>query len=135
MFASGKLRQEVSLRAVVTKGCRQRCIYPTNHDLIAALEDYLALRVERRWRTSDEPKRYRGLRPDSKLVLTFKGFKYSMNCKRRISFAGDQVDYAACDALQSHVTKLYRGAGIKGGSSHSGAAHDGIAAAGSGSRP
>lgn len=27
LFASGKLRQEVSLRAVVTKGCRQRCVY------------------------------------------------------------------------------------------------------------
>lgn len=65
MFASGKLRQEVSLRAVVTKGCRQRCVYPTNRDLIVALEDWLALRIERRWRMSDEPKKFRGLRPDS----------------------------------------------------------------------
>ncbi|TYQ05315.1 UNVERIFIED_ORG: phage integrase family protein [Zoogloea ramigera] len=120
MFASGKLRQEVSLRAVVTKGCRQRCVYLTNRDLVAALEDYLTLRVERRWRMSDDPKRYRGLRPDSALILTFKGYKYSMNRKRRINYAGEQIDYAACDALQSHVTKLYRDAGIKGGSSHSG---------------
>lgn len=119
LFVSGQLRQEVSLRAVVTKGCRQRCIYPTNRDLVAALEDWLALRIGRRWRMSDEPKRFRGLRPDSKLILTFKGYKYSMNCKRRTNFAGEQVDYMACDALQSHVTKLYRDAGIKG-SSHSG---------------
>lgn len=104
MFASGKLRQEVSLRAVVTKGCRQRCVYPTNRDLVAALEDYLTLRVERRWRMSEDPKRYRGLRPDSALILTFKGYKYSMNCKRRINYAGEKIDYAACDALQSHVT-------------------------------
>ena len=107
-------------RAVVTKGCRQRCVYLTNRDLVAALEDYLTLRVERRWRMSDDPKRYRGLRPDSALILTFKGYKYSMNRKRRINYAGEQIDYAACDALQSHVTKLYRDAGIKGGSSHSG---------------
>lgn len=120
LFPSGATRQEVSLRAVVTKGCRQRCIYPTNRDLIAAIEDYLTLRIERRWRMSDDPKRYRGLRPDSKLVLTFKGYKYTMNCKRRINQAGEQVDYAACDALQAHITKLYRDAGIKGGSSHSG---------------
>ena len=120
LFMSGKLRQEVSLRAVVTKGCRQRCVYPTNRDLVAALEDYLALRIERRWRMSDDPKRFRGLRADSKLILTFKGYKYSMNCKRRINYAGEQIEYAACDALQSHVTKLYRDAGIKGGSSHSG---------------
>lgn len=69
---------------------------------------------------SGDSKRYRGLRPDSTLVLTFKGYRYSMNTKRRINEAGEQVDYSACDALQAHVTKLYRDAGIKGGSSHSG---------------
>ncbi|WP_254367208.1 tyrosine-type recombinase/integrase [Paraburkholderia sp. NMBU_R16] len=31
-----------------------------------------------------------------------------------------QVDYSACDSLQSHITKLYKDAGIRGGSSHSG---------------
>jgi len=107
-------------RAVLTKGCRQRCVYPTARDLIAAIDDYIALRVERRWRMGDEPTRYRGLRPDSALILTFKGYRYSMNTKRRINEAGKQVDYAACDALQAHVTKLYRDAGIKNGSSHSG---------------
>ncbi|OFA09033.1 tyrosine-type recombinase/integrase [Duganella phyllosphaerae] len=120
LFPSGAIRSEVSLRASITKGLRQRCIYPTNHDLIAAIDGYLALRVSRRWRMSDDPKRYRGLRPDSALVLTFKGYRYSMNTKRRINQAGQQVDYAACDALQAHVTKLYQDAGIKGGTSHSG---------------
>lgn len=120
LFPSGALRAEVSLRASVTKGCRQRCVYPTNRDLVAALDGYLALRIERRWRMSDDPKKFRGLRPDSKLILTFKGYKYSMNCKRRINQAGEQVDYVACDALQAHVTKLYKDAGIRGGSSHSG---------------
>jgi integrase/recombinase XerD len=99
LFPSGAIRQEVSLRAVITKCCRQWCIYPTNRVLIEALERYLTYRIERRWRMSDNPKRFRGLRPDSKLVLTFKGYKYSMNCKRRVNHAGEQVDYAACDAL------------------------------------
>lgn len=107
-------------RAIITKGLRQRCIYPTNRDLIAAIDDYLSMRVARRWRMSDDPSRYRGLRPDSTLILTFKGYRYSMNTKRRINEAGEQVDYVACDALQAHVTKLYKDAGIKGGSSHSG---------------
>ena len=120
LFPSGAIRQEFSLRAVITKGCRQRCIYPTNRVLVEALERYLDYRIGRRWRMSDEPKRYRGLRQDSKLILTFKGYKYSMNCKRRINHAGEQVDYTACDALQAHVIKQYRDAGIKGGSSHSG---------------
>jgi integrase/recombinase XerD len=84
------------------------------------LDRYLAHRIERRWRMSDDTKKYRGLRADSNLILTFKGYKYSMNSKRRINHAGEQVDFAACDALQAHVTKLYRDAGINGGSSHSG---------------
>jgi site-specific recombinase XerD len=37
-----------------------------------------------------------------------------------VNWAGEPVDYLACDSLQSHVTKLYRDAGIRGGSSHSG---------------
>jgi integrase/recombinase XerD len=106
LYASGAIRAEVSLRAAITKGLRQRCIYPTNRDLVSAIDEYLAVRVARRWRMSDDPTRYRGLRPDSALVLTFKGFRYSMNTKRRINEDGEQVDYAACDALQAHVTKL-----------------------------
>jgi len=43
-----------------------------------------------------------------------------MNCKRRVNYVGEPIDYAACDSLQCHVSKLYRDAGIKGGSSHSG---------------
>ncbi len=109
------------LFAVITKGARQRCIYPTNRTLIDALDRYLAHRIERRWRMSDDAKKYRGPRADSKLILTFKGYKYSMNRKRRINHVGEQVDYAACDALQAHVTKLYRDAGTNGGSSHLGA--------------
>jgi hypothetical protein len=54
------------------------------------------------------------------LILTHKGYKFHLNTKRRASFAGERVDYLACDSLQSHITKLYRDAGIKGGSSHSG---------------
>lgn len=120
LFPSGAIRPEVSLRATITKGLRQRCIYPTNRDLVVAIDDYLALRVARRWRMSDDPKRYRGLRSDSMLVLTFKGYRYSMNTKRRINEAGERVDYVACDALQAHLTKLYKDAGIKAGSSHTG---------------
>lgn len=120
LFPSGAIRSEVSLRANITKGLRQRCIYPINRDLRAAIDDYLAVRVARRWRMSDDPSRYRGLRADSTLILTFKGYRYAMNTKRRINEAGEQVDYVACDALQAHVTKLYKDAGIRGGSSHSG---------------
>ncbi len=69
---------------------------------------------------------YRRSRPLSRsrtiqqLILTHKGYKFHLNTKRRVSWAGEPVEYLACDSLQSHVTKLYRDAGIRGGSSHSG---------------
>jgi integrase len=46
MFPSGKLRVEVSLRAAITKGCRQRCVYLSS-GLRDAIERYLAFRLER----------------------------------------------------------------------------------------
>ena len=120
LFASGAIRQEVSLRAAITKGCRQRCIYLTHERTINALERYLAYRLERSLWLSDDRERYRGLRSDRPLILTHKGTKFYLNTKRRINDAGERVDYMACDSLQAHITKLYKDAGIRGGSSHSG---------------
>lgn len=120
LFPSGAIRPEVSLRAAITKGCRQRLIYLTHPQTIAALEAYLAYRIERCWRMDSTTDRYRGMKPDSQLILTLKGQKFYMNTKRRVNEAGERVDYLACDSLQAHVTRLYKDAGIRGGSSHSG---------------
>ena len=120
LFPSGALREEISLRAAITKGCRQRCIYLSHVKAIDAIDQYLGYRVARRLQTTGDPSRYRGLEPSSKLILTYKGYKFHLNTKRRVSWAGEPVDYLACDSLQSHITKLYRDAGIRGGSSHSG---------------
>ncbi|WP_307189035.1 site-specific integrase [Massilia sp. Root335] len=73
LFPSGALREEISLRAAITKGCRQRCIYLSHAKAIEALDRYLDCRIVRRLRTTDDPGRYRGLEPSSKLVLTHKG--------------------------------------------------------------
>jgi len=43
----------------------------------------------------------------------------SQNTKRRTLETGERRDYKACDSLQSHITRLYKRAGIKD-SSHSG---------------
>ncbi|MDM5181760.1 site-specific integrase [Massilia sp. DJPM01] len=119
LHPSGALKDEASLRAAITKGCRQRCVYLTQRHLVDAIDSYLLHRLAHRLRLG-VPGRYRGLDPGSKLILTLKGQKFYLNTKRRINQAGEQVDYKACDSLQAHVTKLYRDAGIKGGSSHSG---------------
>jgi integrase/recombinase XerD len=39
LFPSGAIRSEVSLRGQITKGPRQRCVYPTNRHLVAALDE------------------------------------------------------------------------------------------------
>ena len=118
LFPSGVIRSEVSLRAAITKGCRQRCVYLTNPKTVSALECYLNHRISRGLGTELSAERYRGLAQQSCLVLAGKGRKFAMNAKCRINEAGEQVDYLACDSLQSHITKLYKDAG--GGSSHSG---------------
>ncbi|WP_413183374.1 tyrosine-type recombinase/integrase [Paraburkholderia sacchari] len=120
LFPSGAIRSEASLRAAITKGCRQRCVYLTHPKTVSALECYLNHRIARGMGTELSPERYRGLSPSSCLILAGKGRKFAMSTKRRINEAGEPVDYSACDSLQSHVTKLYKDAGIRGGSSHSG---------------
>jgi site-specific recombinase XerD len=119
LFPSGALRQEVSLRACFTKGNKQRCIYLTHRQTIAALERYIAYRLEHGIGTELTRDRFRGLSPETKLILKRSGGNFSMNTKRRTNFDGEQVDYKAADSLQSHVTRLYLNAGIKA-SSHSG---------------
>jgi len=48
LFPSGALREEISLHAAITKGCRQRCIYLSHTKAIDAIDQYLGYRVVRR---------------------------------------------------------------------------------------
>lgn len=49
MHASGKLRQEISLREAVTKGCRQRCAYLSNMDTVAVLLGHSSIDCSQRY--------------------------------------------------------------------------------------
>lgn len=120
MFPSGKLRQEVSLRAAVTKGCRPRSAFIVHRLLVDALEAYLKHRVARGIGTELGGAKYRGLLPHQPVIYSARGAPMQQNTKRRTLETGQRKDYRACDSLQSHVTKLYKLAGITGGSSHSG---------------
>ncbi len=62
---------------------------------------------------------FRGLRPSSKLILSHKGEAFELAFKHRMLDSGPEV-YRCCDTLQQTFSRLYRQAGIKGGSSHSG---------------
>lgn len=93
--ASGKLRQEVSLREAVTKGCRQRCTYLSSRGLIDAMEGYLAYRQAHGIGTELDAARYRGLLPHQPLIYSGRGAALSQNTKRRTLETGEQRDYKA----------------------------------------
>lgn len=120
MFPSGKLRQEVSMRAAVTKGCRPRSAFLVHKQLVEALETYLQHRVARGIGTELGSVKYRGLLAHMPLIFGARGAPLQQNTKRRVLETGEAKAYKACDSLQAHVTKLYKLAGIAGGSSHSG---------------
>ena len=40
LFPSGALREEISMRAEITEGCRQRCIYLSHAKAVEALDRY-----------------------------------------------------------------------------------------------
>lgn len=83
--------------------------------LIDALEGYLAYRLAHGIATELDAARYRGL----PLIYSGRRTALSQNTRRRTLETGERRDYKACDSLKSHVTTLYKRAGIKG-SSHSG---------------
>lgn len=118
LYPSGAIRPEVYLSSSITKGCRARNIYATHPKCIEALERWFEVRLRRGWGLSGTDE-YRGLRPSSKLILSFKGEAFELAFKYRNLESGP-VAYRCCDSLQQTFSRLYRQAGIKGGSSHSG---------------
>jgi len=77
-------------------------------------------RIEREIGTDMASGQYRGLLAHQPLIFSGRGSGLSQNTKRRVLETGEHRDYKACDSLQSHLTRLYRRAGLAGGSSHSG---------------
>jgi len=69
LYPSGALKPEVYLRADITKGCRPRNVYLTHARCLAALDAWLAVRLQRRWGFSGADE-YRGLRPRIKTGAT-----------------------------------------------------------------
>jgi integrase/recombinase XerD len=120
LMPSGQLRKEVLLRAAITKGCWHRCVFLTHKLAIDAVDRYIELRWAKDHGTEFDRRRFRGLCPETALILTHKGFGFELTTKRRLMVSGEIEDYLACDSLQAHVTSLYRAAGLNDATSHSG---------------
>lgn len=120
LLPSGAVRAEVSLRATITKGCRQRCVFLTHPDTRQALDAYIEWRWAKGYGTELDRRRYRGLAPATALIVSRRGGAFQLNRKPRTLAGGEEEDYWACDALQAHVSGLYRAAGLWECSSHTG---------------
>ncbi|WP_232915471.1 tyrosine-type recombinase/integrase [Pseudomonas syringae] len=118
LYPSGAIKPEVYLRADITKGCRPRNVYLTQARCLAALDAWFSVCFRRSCGLSGAVE-YRGFRPGSKLVMTHKGQAFEMAFKHR-DLDGRPEGYRACDSLRQTISRLYRQAGIKQGSSHSG---------------
>lgn len=119
LWKSGKLRNEVIIPAKFCKNRKAGHVFFYHKKLLDALERYVQLRVDQNLQTTDESD-YRGLKRDSKLILSENKRPYSMKEKKRINKDGVEEIYWACDTLQNIVSKWGREAGIEGFSSHSG---------------
>ncbi|MGB8418180.1 tyrosine-type recombinase/integrase [Paraburkholderia sp.] len=98
-----------------------RCVYLAHARTIAAFDRYIEWRYQRGAGVALDRREYRGLMPQTRLILTQKGSAFELSVKRRVNFDGETVEYLAADSLQSYVTSLYRAAGLGAGhSSHSG---------------
>lgn len=119
LWKSGKIRDKVVIPAKYCKSNKAGHVFFYHTKLIAALEAYLAHRLERKHLVSGLAD-YQGLKPDSKLILSEHKRPYALKRKRRTKSDGTEVDHWACDTLQDMVTKWGREAGIAGFTTHSG---------------
>lgn len=120
LLPSGALRSEVSLRAAITKGCQQRCVYLTHRATREALDAYIEWRWNTGFATELDRRRYRGLSPQTALIVTRRGSAFELTKKPRVLASAQLEDYWAFDALQAHVTGLYKAAVLRNCSSHTG---------------
>ena len=126
MWKSGKLRNKVVIPAKYCKNGKAGHVFFYHKKLLKALEAYIQHRIEKRLQmASPVSSDYRGLRKDSKLILSENKHAYSLKRKKRVyndEETGKDIhkDHWACDTLQNVVSKWGREAGIKGFTTHSG---------------
>lgn len=120
MFASGELREELRLPAAITKSSRARIVWLSHRQLQQTLDSCVRYRTKKRLATTLDASRYRGLNPDSKLILNNRGTAFSLQPKPRLLETGEVRTYWAADSLDQAMRNLYKRCGLKGCSSHSG---------------
>jgi integrase/recombinase XerD len=119
LFHDGRVREEIMLRAEITKGCSPRIAYISSKRLKGALERYLRFRKTQGIGLSDA-KNYRGLILDFPLLFSNRNGGFALSRKVRVLDDGAVEEYLAADGLEHRFRHLYQRAGLDGCSSHSG---------------
>lgn len=112
---NGDVLDESAVTADIAYNGTERPIFWSNKELIAALDQYLAYRIEHRQMVTTRTGAYRSLDPDSPIFLTDEGEPYKLT-KRKT--ATGTISYS-CDSLSQLFRKLHMQAGIEGASATS----------------
>ena len=110
MAEDGSYLLEGWLPGEFTKSGKPGAIFVTNDKFQMALDKYLQYRIRKKHLISDNPKKYRGLRPDSKTFLTETGRRFAMSIKKRTRLEGKKevtIEYKACDVLERAFKRFY----------------------------
>lgn len=121
MHPSGRIKDELTLRADITKNARVRTVPMSSELFLEHLEKYLSYRIENNiGMIPRQPSEFRGLSPDLPVVFSNRGGPFAMARKKRVLETGALEIYLACDALEQVFRDLYQMGGMRGASSHSG---------------
>lgn len=121
MFSSGVFKTELTIRGVLAKNNVTRTVPMSNQVLLDYLEKYIAYRVRNKIGTMPPGvTAFKGLSPDLPLVFSGRGGGFAAITKTRVLESGEVEQYAAIDGLEQLFRYLYRLAGLRGASSHTG---------------
>lgn len=107
----GAVREEGCIRAAIAHNNRERPVFWVNPRVIAALDAYLAYRVEQKHGVTTRKAAFRGLDPDGPLFRRADGEPYQLTQRRLPS---GSISYS-CDSLSQVFRRLHAQAGVEGG--------------------
>ena len=111
----GAVRVTSAVTADVSQNGLARPLYWSNRRVVAALDAYLAWRLENMHGVTVKKGAYRGLDPDSRLFLTEAGQSYTLTSRKLPSGV---LSYS-CNSLGAYISRVHANAGIEGGSAQS----------------
>lgn len=111
----GSVRVTSAVRLDVAHNGESRPLYWSNKRIIAALDVYLAWRLEHKHGVTIKKGAYRGLDPDSRLFLAETGQPYALTGR---TLPSGVLSYS-CNSLGAYISRVHANAGIEGGSAQS----------------